>query len=106
MKKLLVIICMLFSTTVNATVIVENNDTKMTFNEPEIKEIITVDTPSYGIKIFLKNGKSYYIQGDTRASAVLMLQMAYYDLQKYYGWSDRYLYNIMEQQDKAKLGIH
>lgn len=107
MKKLIIILfLMLIGLSAQSKVVIENDTQKLIFNEPDIKEVITVDTPSYGVKVFLKNGKSYYLQSDTRGSAVLMMTLAYESLQKYYGWSDNYYYSIIEKQDKAQLGIH
>lgn len=103
MKKLLLICILLFGLPSFAYVTLDGEQGVQKFREDTIAQVITVDRPTYGVKVIFKNGQSKFIMGSSRSDGGRLLTDAYLDLQKYYGWSDDFTYTIMKRQDKARL---
>lgn len=111
MKKLLILLMMIGMPVYANVGICENAgnseyDGCVDFPEDYIQSIETIKYPTYGVRVNLKNGNHYDVPAETRGQAILQLIYAYESLQEYYGWDEHYQYQILDKQDKAKLGIH
>lgn len=105
MKKLLLLGLLFIGLPTFANVEICNNEYCRDYRENIVQSIETTENPNYGVIVRFKDGGYEYIQANTRASAVLMLNEGYESLKDYYNWSDNYFYNMLEKQDKAGLGI-
>ena len=110
MKKLILLLCLLGLPVYANVEICENaganNGGCVDFPEDNVLSIETIKYPSYGVRVNFKNGKYYDVFSETRGQAILQLIYGYESLQQYYGWDEHYQYQILDKQDKAKLGIH
>lgn len=106
MKKVLVIFMLLLGLPVFSQVTVNTNTGVKSFDEYSIRKVQTTDTPTYGLKIFLRDGSIVTIPIKSKRYTMLEYDSIYGQLGTFYKWDAQYIWNEMKQNDKGGVLIY